>query len=108
MGEDTTRESPLNSLTVTLTRFDALDSKVNSFELNLTTVDEKVDRRLMETRPIWELVLSRLDSVDTRFDSPDTKVGSLDTKVRLLILRMQTRQEQLTERVERIENPPLA
>jgi chromosome segregation ATPase len=119
---------------------------MDSFDLRLSALDEKVDRRLLETRPIWDLVLSRLDSVDvtlhslntrvssldTRVSSLDTRVGSVESQIGLLVkgfdrieeefenmglkfrtfqndlLRMRTRQEKLTERVEKIENPPSA
>ena len=143
MGEDTTQEFPKNSLAVMLARFDSLDSRMDSFETavksrmdsfesRLTSLDEKVDRRLMETRPIWERVLSRLDSIEVRLDSLESRVGSLESQIGLLVkgvdrieqefediglkfrtfqkdlLRMQTRQEKLTERFEKIENPPAA
>jgi chromosome segregation ATPase len=148
MGEDTTQEFPKNSLAVILARFESMEgsfrSEMGSFDLRLTALDEKVDRRLLETRPIWELVLSRLDSVDVRLESLDSRVGSLHTKIAALdtrvgsveskigflvkgfdrieeefenmglkfrtfqndLLRMQTRHEKLTERLERIESPP--
>jgi chromosome segregation ATPase len=143
MGEDTTEEFPKNSLDVILARFESmegsLNSRMDSFESRLTALDEKVDRRLMETRPIWEKVLSRLDSVDTRLDSIDkrfdlleSRVGAVESQMSLLakgfdrvetevenlslkfrafqgdLLRMQTRDERLAERLEKLENPPAA
>jgi archaellum component FlaC len=118
MGEDTTQEFPQKSLAVILGRFDSLDSTMKSFELRLTALDEKVDRRLMETRPIWEGVLSRLDSVDVRLDSLEKRFDrveeefeSLGLKFRTFqndLLRMQTRDERLAERIEKLENPPAA
>lgn len=157
MGEDTAQEFPQNSLAVILARLESMEgsfrseisslsSRMDSFDLRLTALDEKVDRRLLETRPIWELVLSRLDSVDIRLESLDSRVGSLDTNIASLdtrvgsvesqigflvkgfdrieeefenmglkfrtfqndLLRMQTRHEKLTERLERIESPPAA
>ncbi|HEV2863134.1 MAG TPA: hypothetical protein VGX48_19110 [Pyrinomonadaceae bacterium] len=35
----------------------------------LTTLEEKVDSRLRETRPIWEAVLSRLDMIEAKLDA---------------------------------------
>ena len=163
MGEDTT-QFPKNSLTVILARFESMEgslrseigslsSRMDSFDLRLTALDEKVDRRLMETRPIWQQVLARLDSVDTRLDSVDTRLDSVDTRlasfdIRLEsletrvgsvesqmgllfkgfdrveaevenlslkfrsfqgdLLRMQTRDERLAERLEKLESPPTA
>lgn len=34
----------------------------------LTTLEEKVDARLRETRPIWEAVLARVEIVDSKLD----------------------------------------
>src|SRR5689334_21985331 len=47
----------------------------------LTSLEEKVDSRLRETRPIWEAVLSRLDSVETRLDGMDTRLDGMDTRL---------------------------
>ena len=40
----------------------------------LTGLGEKVDKRLQETRPIWEAVLSRLDTIETRLDKMEAKL----------------------------------
>jgi len=136
MGEDITQEFPQNSLGIILARLQSMETshnaRMDSFESRLTALDEKVDRRLLETRPIWEKVLSRLDSIEVRLDSLESRVGSLESQIGLLVkgfdrieeefediglkfrtfqkdlLRMQTRQEKLTERFEKIENPPAA
>ncbi|HVF27208.1 MAG TPA: hypothetical protein VM943_03135, partial [Pyrinomonadaceae bacterium] len=34
----------------------------------LATLEEKVDARLRETRPIWQAVLSRLEVMDPKLD----------------------------------------
>lgn len=34
----------------------------------LSTLEEKVDSRLEETRPIWEAVLARLDRMEAKLD----------------------------------------
>ena len=47
----------------------------------LTSLEEKVDARLHDTRPIWESVLSRLDTIETRLDSIDTRLDSIDTRL---------------------------
>ena len=46
----------------------------------LTSLEEKVDARLHDTRPIWESVLSRLDSIETRLDSMDARLKKVDAK----------------------------
>jgi uncharacterized coiled-coil protein SlyX len=88
-------------------RFDALDAR-------LTSLEEKVDTRLRETRPIWEAVLTRLTSVEDR-------LGSLESESRMSRRAMKELSEdvprtraqnaeldddigKLTERVEKLES----
>jgi septal ring factor EnvC (AmiA/AmiB activator) len=88
-------------------RFDNLDGR-------LTALEDKVDSRLRETRPIWEAVLTRLTGVEER-------VGGLETEVRQVRRTMRTLHEdvlhtrgeqvgldedvrKLNERVEKLES----
>jgi chromosome segregation ATPase len=76
-------------------RFDALDAR-------LTNLEEKVDARLHETRPIWEAVLSRLDNIES-------EMKAINRRVRVLhddILRAREDQEDLRERVTKLESEP--
>ena len=76
-------------------RFDALDAR-------LTTLEERADARLHETRPIWEAVLGRLDNIES-------EMKAINRRVRLLhddILRAREDQEDLRERVTKIESEP--
>jgi chromosome segregation ATPase len=76
-------------------RFDALDARLNNLE-------ERVDARLHETRPIWEAVLSRLDNIEN-------EIKSINRRVRVLhddILRAREEQEDLRERVTKLESEP--
>ena len=47
----------------------------------LTTLDERVDARLHETRLIWEAVLSRLDGIEARLESIDTRLEKVGRKI---------------------------
>src|ERR1051325_1131859 len=49
-------------------RFDGLEGA-------LTNLEEKVDARLHDTRPIWESVLSRLDSIEARLDRIEARLN---------------------------------
>src|SRR5689334_19825292 len=49
----------------------------DSLEVSLTNLEEKVDARLHDTRPIWEAVLSRLDSIEARLDRMNAKLDVL-------------------------------
>jgi chromosome segregation ATPase len=115
MSEDTTHERPdarsfeervfarFDALDARLTnheeRFDALDARLGAVEARLINLEERVDARLRETRPIWEAVLSRLDAIDS-------EIKVINRRVRVLhddILRTREEQEDLRERVTKLE-----
>lgn len=41
---------------------------VQGIDARLRSLEEKVDARLHETRPVWENVLSKLEDIETRLD----------------------------------------
>jgi hypothetical protein len=56
-------------------RLDAIDERITNaetrlyeFGVRLTSLEEKVDRRLQDTRPIWEAVQEQLKNISTKFD----------------------------------------
>ncbi|MBC7930247.1 MAG: hypothetical protein H7Z38_06715 [Rubrivivax sp.] len=74
-------------------RFDALDAR-------LTTLEEKVDSRLRETRPIWEAMKADLESVKV-------EVKEINRGVKILhkdVLRVRVEQVELEERIEQLES----
>ncbi len=80
MSEDLTRDLPeqsfqqrvLNELAAMRDEFraelTAIRHDIAALDGRLTTLEEKVDRRLQETRLIWEDVLARIGKLDTKFD----------------------------------------
>jgi len=62
MSEDPTKNLPDEGLRLILARLDSIDTR-------LTNLEDKVDRRLKETRPIWEQVLARLNSMEEEMRS---------------------------------------
>ena len=97
MSENTTRETPdaRSFEERVFARFDKLDAQLNGLDIRLTTLEEKVDVRLRETRPIWEGVLSEMKS--------------LNRQVRVLhedVLRVRVDQEDLRERISKLESEP--
>src|SRR5437588_13115882 len=54
---------------------------LNSINGRLTALEEKVDRRLQETRPIWEQVLSRLTEIETRLANVETRLTNVETRL---------------------------
>ena len=90
-------------------RFDALAASIRGLDARLTSLEEKVDQRLKETRPIWEQVLARLDSFEKRFERIEKSVDNLNRKFRIFnedILSWQNKQEDLEERVSKLESEP--
>ena len=90
MSENTTQGTPdaRSFEERVFARFDMLDAC-------LTALEDNVDARLRETRPIWEGVLSEMKS--------------LNRQVRLLhddVLRVRVDQEDLRERLSKLESEP--
>ena len=61
-----------------------INQRLNGLEVRLTRLEEKVEARLQDTRPIWEAVLSRLDSMETRLDSIEARLEKMDAKLDVL------------------------
>jgi tetrahydromethanopterin S-methyltransferase subunit G len=64
MSEESTQNLPQDGVSQILARLDSIDSRLGNVEGRLSALEDKVDRRLQETRPIWEQVLVRLDGVE--------------------------------------------
>jgi uncharacterized protein YhaN len=57
-----------------------INQRLNGLEVRLSSLEEKVDTRLRETRPIWEAVLLRLDKIETRLDSMEVRLERVEDK----------------------------
>ena len=88
-------------------RFDTLDVRLNEIDSRLTTLEDKVDRRLKETRPIWEQVLSRLDKVEERLSQVDDSLRNVGRKFDIVakdLLEVRTDQRYLENRLDKLES----
>ncbi len=129
MSEDRTRDLPdarsfeerVLAEFVAQREFNAqLLDMVQQLNARLTTLEDKVERRLMETRPIWEAmqaqlndVQSRLISVEAKVDDMqeqllhiDSKVGSIDVQMGELaveLLGMRGDHRGMQKRIVRLE-----
>ena len=67
-------------------------SLLRSMDARLTSLEGTVDKRLKETRPIWELVVARLDRLETELaafkEAVNARLDNLDEKVENLGLDM--------------------
>lgn len=82
MSEDRTQQLPEDSLRQILARFDSIDARFDSLDARLTALEDKVDRRLQETRPIREQVLTRLTAVEERLTGVEEELTKLGTRVK--------------------------
>ena len=72
-----------------LAEFAALNDRLTNLEGRIDTLEEKVDARLRETRPIWEAVLSRLDLIESKMYVPGHDMLTRRGEVELLKRRVQ-------------------
>jgi DNA repair ATPase RecN len=120
MSENLTQPLPNGGVQLILASLENLNGR-------MTTLEDKVDQRLQETRPIWEQVLSRLDRIEVRLDSIEARLDSIEArldkiearldkveseiysikrKFRVFLdefIKVEDRQEELEERVTRLE-----
>jgi chromosome segregation ATPase len=94
-------------------RLDGMDARIESVEARLTALEEKVDRRLQETRPIWEQVLVRLDAVEAGLSETRAEIKAglrrVERQIDILnhnILDVRTDVDELDERVTKLESEP--
>ncbi|HEX8501987.1 MAG TPA: hypothetical protein VF659_15495 [Pyrinomonadaceae bacterium] len=81
-------------------RFDNLDGR-------LTTLEEKVDSRLRETRPIWEAMQADLAYVKddvTKVKSDVKEIKYTWKAMHKEILRVRIEREEIEERIEKLES----
>ena len=102
MSEDRTQHLPDGDMKQVLTLLSSINER-------LTALEDKVDRRLQETRPIWEQVLSRLTDIEKRLEKVESEVYSFNRKLRVYyddLIKMQDTQEDFDERLRRLESGP--
>jgi len=106
MSEDLTQPLPNDGVQLILRSLENLNGRMTALEDRMTALEDKVDRRMQETRPIWEQVLARLDKVEARLEKVESEVYSLNRKFRVYtddMLKVQDKQEDLEERVAKLE-----
>ncbi|HEX6182329.1 MAG TPA: hypothetical protein VFZ44_00350 [Pyrinomonadaceae bacterium] len=107
MSEDRTQNLPRGDLGEVLSLLRSIDGRLTAVETRLTTLEDKVERRLQDTRPIWEQVLTRLTEVEERLTK---RLKKVEDEVFLLrrkfdawtgdVALLRLKQEDLEERFE--------
>jgi tetrahydromethanopterin S-methyltransferase subunit G len=120
MNEDTTQSMIATRFDQVINAIQQVDTRVQSLESGFQALDEKVEQRLHDTRPIWEAVQSRLDGIDARLKSVELEIAQLradtstgfravDRKIGILsknMIDMTADIRKLQDRIEKIESPP--
>lgn len=88
MSEDTTQRLPDDGVRLILARLDSMNSRFDSMDARLTALEDKVDRRLQETRPIWEQVLVRLTAVEERLTKVEERLTVIEGEMAKLGARV--------------------
>ncbi|MDQ3918292.1 MAG: hypothetical protein M3348_07425 [Acidobacteriota bacterium] len=114
MSDELTRQLPNDLLRQILARLDSMDARfdsrfnsmearLDSMDARLTALEEKVDRRLQETRPIWEGVLEQLKEINARLDRVEKEISATRRWFRNTFIEVSRDHDSLEERVENIE-----
>ena len=92
MSEEQTKDLPngrsfeeqvLSQLGEIFRAIGALDGRLTTVEQRLVTLEDRVDARLRETRPIWEAVQASLERLDKKFDNVIRDLYDVRTDIRL-------------------------
>jgi chromosome segregation ATPase len=100
MSEDPPQHFQNGDLRFIRERLDSIDSR-------LATLEDRVDRRLQETRPIWESVLEQLKDMNVRQAKIENENKDFRRMFRSAFSDLSRVQEDLEERVDKIEGGPL-
>ncbi len=98
MIEDRTRDLPdaRSFEERVLEQLGQINNRLSGVENRLTTLEDKVERRLMETRPIWEAMQAQLNDVQARFNNLEAKTDSIQTQLTNVESKVDEVQERLT------------
>jgi len=98
----------------------ALDAKVGALDEKVGALDEKVEARLRNTTPMWEVVVSRLDTIVAEQANQGRRLDVIETELRHLrrriegmiaelsrdVVEVRAAQHDFEGRLEKLEKPP--
>ena len=110
MSDEITEKLPNDFIRLILGKLESIDTHLSTLETRLTSLEEKVERRLQETRPIWEQVLARIEKVETIQDEFRTEVRqsfrTLERRLSVLsddVVTVRADQKEMVTRIEKLE-----
>ena len=116
MSEDLTKKLPGNdsekiALILTLvrsieSRIDRLEHRLEDFDRGLGSLENKVDERLYDTRPIWEKVVADIGVLQEGQTRLESNVREISFKLDVLndtMLNVQAKHKDVDTRVRQLE-----
>ena len=88
----------------------SMNSRLDSMDTRLQTLEEQSERRAMDTKPIWERALAEIREVKDEIREVKEKVSNIERKFDVLTLdMMQLRgdQRRLNDRMDKLESKPV-
>jgi hypothetical protein len=77
----------------------SLETRVGALEAKVDALDDKVENRLKETRPLWEVVIARLDGLQEDVQKGFRKMSVFADDV----IHVRADQRHLEDRLDKIE-----
>ncbi len=84
MSEDITRRNMPEASSFeerVLAQLSSMANQLTDMNTRLTALEEKVDARLRETRPIWEGVLDRLTAIEERLANVEVRLTNVEVRL---------------------------
>ena len=107
MSENLTQPLPNDGVQLILASLENLNGRMTGLEDRMVSLEDKVDRRLQATRPIWEQVLSRLDGVDARLNSIEARLDRIEARLDSIEVRLdsiEARLDKIEARLDKVES----
>ena len=80
-----------------LAHLNSISLHLSTMDSRLTTLEDKVDRRRQDARPIWEAVLTRLDSIEEGMRAVKDEIAAVKDEVRTGFRRLERKQDILNK-----------
>jgi len=101
-------------------KVEALNAKVEVLDQRVEALDAKVEARLRDTTPMWEVAVSRLDTIVAEQASQGRRLDVIETELRQLrrriegmiaelsrdVVEVRAAQHDFEGRLEKLEKPP--
>lgn len=91
-------------------RFDAIDARLQAFDTRLLSLETQVERRALETKPIWERALAEILEVKEGLNGLEQLSKQMIRKVDVLtkdMLTLRADQAGIEDRLEKLEPKPM-